>query len=39
MKRRLYDLIDKATSEFLSAPNYALNTDVASTINGAPDPL
>eukprot|EP00887_Chlorella_sp_A99_P004035 scaffold11.g4035.t1 len=38
MKARLYDLIDRATSEYLSAPNFALNTDVISSINAATDP-
>ena len=38
MKARLYDLIERATSQQLSSPNLALNTDIATTINSAPDP-
>ncbi|KAG7668979.1 hypothetical protein Ndes2437B_g06713 [Nannochloris sp. 'desiccata'] len=38
IKPRLYQAIDRATSEYLSAPNLAQNMDVVSTINGAVDP-
>ncbi|GAB4813550.1 hypothetical protein N2152v2_000596 [Parachlorella kessleri] len=38
VKARLYELIDRATSEYLSAPNFALNSDVVAAINGSPEP-
>lgn len=38
VKPRLYAAIDRATSEYLSAPNLAQNMDVVSTINSAVDP-
>jgi hypothetical protein len=38
VKPRLYQAIDRATSEYLSASNLAQNMDVVSTINSAVDP-
>ncbi len=38
MKAKLYELIDRATADTLSAPNLGINTDIVSTINTAPDP-
>jgi hypothetical protein len=38
VKPRVYATIDRATSEYLSAPNLAQNADVISTINSAVDP-
>lgn len=39
VKPRLYAAIDRATSEYLSAPNLAQNMDVVSVINSAVDPV
>lgn len=37
-KERMYAIIDHATSETLSAPNFALYTDVAAAITGSAEP-
>lgn len=34
----MYGLIDHATAENLSAPNFALYTDIAGTISSSSDP-
>uniref|UniRef100_A0A1D2AAQ6 VHS domain-containing protein n=1 Tax=Auxenochlorella protothecoides TaxID=3075 RepID=A0A1D2AAQ6_AUXPR len=37
-KERMYAIIDHATAENLSAPNFALYTDIASAISGGTEP-